>query len=656
VSEAAARGEPFAVARRPGDRVLAGSASFDSTFRIEATAPGTAREIDRLLRAVEEARDAPLSLQARADRLGRWFLPLAAAAAAGTFAYWALCTAAGWEAALFNSMSVLLVACPCVIGLATPVVIWSALNRLAERGLIVRAGDVIERLAEVDRVMVDKTGTLTDDRFALVSVETFCPEAARAQLLGWLSLVQGQSSHPVAKPFADLPRPFAPGAGPRVEALTAVPGCGVSARLVEGNGTRHEVKVGTPEWVGGPRPSDAATKTVHVSVGGELAAVATVRERLRESAAEAVEHFGRIGLSVEVVTGDTAARAEALRLPGVSGGLLPDDKRAAVERAKAGGARPLFVGDGINDASALAAAHVGVALASGTDLAVSAAPVTLYGGDLSALPWAVELSRAAVRAVRRNLARAVAYNLVGMALAACGVLHPVVAALLMVASSFTLLWSAARVRAEPPPPAPPPLGAGAGGGGCSLAHALALALQGVVLLLLLAPLREPRAAALTLAAFALAGGALGLAWRRYAVPHWLDMCAGMLTAGNLGMLLGWWADAGFAPLARACCTCAEASGGLWMWVGMLALANAAMRLLARCPPPSRAHAAAMYTGGNAGMALGMLLGGWCAGRAEVGHQVAAVALSFAGMTVGMTAGMLAGTWLCERLYAYFLTK
>lgn len=475
VSESAVSGEPFHVVRRPGDRVLAGSASFDALFHVTATAPGHAREIDRLLKVVEEARDKPLSLQNRADRLGRWFLPLVVLAAVGTFVYWSL--VAGWEIGLFNAMSVLLVACPCVIGLATPVVVWAALNRLAERGVIVNSGDALERLAIVDRVMFDKTGTLTEDRFALVNVETRAEGAERAKLLGWLSLVQAQSDHPVAKPFAELPRPFAPGEEPRVQSLRAVPGCGVVAELLEPNGTRHEVKIGTPEWVAGdlpPHPPSASSpvlsaelladrrkgrgsKAVYVSVDGERTAVATVAERLRDSTPRALEHFARLGLPVQVLTGDTAGRAEALGLPSAQGGMLPAQKREVIERAKAEGARPLFVGDGINDASALASAHVGVALASGTDLAVSAAPVTLYGADLAALPWAIELSREAVRAVRLNLARAVTYNLVGMTLAACGVLHPVVAVALMVVSSLTLIFSSTRVgchAARPTPPGP----------------------------------------------------------------------------------------------------------------------------------------------------------------------------------------------------------
>ena len=737
VSETVVSGEPFAVVRRPGDRVVAGSASFDATFRVTATASGTEREIDRLLAAVESARDKPLSLQGHADRLGQWFLPLVALTALGTFVYWTFFTSAGWEAGLFNAMSVLLVACPCVIGLATPVVIWSALNRLAERGVIVRGGDAIERLATVDRVMFDKTGTLTEDRFALVDIETTVTGPARTKLLGWLSLAQAQSNHPVAKPFADLPRNFAPGAEPRVASLVAVPGCGVIAELVEANGARHEIKIGTEEWVPKgiakaplplgeglgrglrqnltPQPpsflgkgeqshpphltssKEVGNKTVFVAVDGELAATAVVAERLRDSTPQALEQFQQLGLPVEVLTGDATGRAEALGLPSARGGLLPDDKRAAVEAAKNEGGKPLFVGDGINDASALAVAHVGVALSSGTDLAVSAAPITLYHADLRVLPWAVELSRDAVRAVRLNLARALVYNLVGMTLAACGVLHPVVAAVLMVVSSLTLIFSSTRVgcghlaRLTPPEGkgeerqpnpltpfpkkeggtesnaadtkqssvvlSPSPLRGGVGEGFfLPFAHAVAFALQGGVFLLLLSSLRERDAAVFTLIAFALAGGWLAIAWRRFNVPHWVDMCFGMLTFGNLGMLLGWWADNGFAALHdHGCCACVEAmrEGVMkpWMWVGMLVFANVAMRWLGRGPVPNADHAIAMYTGGNIGMVVGMVAGGWCATQFQTTNMVTAVATSFVGMTLGMLAGMLAGTWVTESLLA-----
>jgi magnesium-transporting ATPase (P-type) len=558
-------------------------------------------------------------------------------------------------------------------------VIWSALGRLAERGVIVRSGDAIERLATVNRVMFDKTGTLTEDRFTLLDIETTSTGEERTKLLGWLALVQSQSNHPVAKPFAELPRPFAPGAEPRVTSLKTVPGCGVVAELVEANGERHGIRIGTSEWIGLenlppltlPFSKGRGSKTIHVSLDGELAAVATVAERLRASTPEAIAHFAQLGLTVEVLTGDSLDRAKALNLPATRGGLSPDDKRSIVEAAKTAGGKPLFIGDGINDASALATAHLGVALASGTDLAVSAAPVTLHGNDLRAIPWAVELSRDAVRAVRWNLCRALCYNVVGMTLAACGVLHPVVAAVLMVVSSITLIFSSTRIgnhrercesfaKEKPTPPVSQPSSFRPSlltphSSFLAVSHALCFALQGVVFLLLLASVRELPSAAFLLGAFALVGGVLAYCWHRWStIPHWVDMCFGMFTFGNLGMLLGWWADNGFSALpAGGCCKCVEAmrAGVMqpWMWVGMLVFANVAMRWFTRRSMRWGSHAVAMFTGGNAGMVLGMILGGSCATQFATTSMTGAVAGSFAGMTVGMLAGMLFGTWLAEQV-------
>jgi cation transport ATPase len=456
-----------------------------------------------------------------------------------------------------------------------------------------------------------------------------------------------------------------------VLALRAVPGCGVEAEI-EAAGTRHAVRIGTPDWIGGDaeleRQLKATGHRVRIAVDGELAAVAVLAEHLRDSASEAVAEFRRLGLTVEVLTGDTAARAAALGLP-ARGGLLPDDKRAAVEDAKAAGGRPLFVGDGINDASALASAHAGVALAAGTDLAVGAADATLYHADLRVLPWAVELSREAVRAVRRNLCRALCYNLVGMTLAACGVLHPVVAVVLMVLSSLSLVYSSTRVGVTPdhcrlviePVVTSNTQGADAprseGNATRQAAvHGTAFALQGVVLLFLLGAANDPVPAVGLVGAFALIGFALARLWHRWAtIPHAISMCFGMLTLGNFGMLLGWWADSGFTPLPGHCreCVAALQEGVIrapWMWVGMLAFANVAMLWLPRrARGRGRTHSVAMYTGGNAGMVLGMTAGAWCAAQFEAATITGAVITSFAGMTAGMLAGMLAGTWLTERL-------
>jgi heavy metal translocating P-type ATPase len=662
VSEAAVSGEPFAVVRRPGDGVLAGAASFDAVFRIEATAAGTARRVDSLLRAVEAARATPTSAQAVADRLSAIFLPLIIAVAVGTFGGWTY--AAGWEVGLFNAMSVLLVACPCALGLATPIVVWSALGRLAERGLVVRSGDVVERLATVGSVVFDKTGTLTEDRFALIDIATVAEGEERARLLGWLSLVQERSGHPIAKPFADLPRPFGPEVV--VESLRIAPGCGVEATVMDG--TAHEVRIGRPEWIGersrvsGPmlryehsellsaasgrlRGSARLGHRVACAIDGELAAVAVLAERLRDTVPQALTAFENLGLRVEVLTGDATDRAKALNLPNAQGGLLADDKRQRVAELD----RPLVVGDGINDAAALASGHVGIALASGTDVAVGAADVTLYHGDLRVIPWAVALSREAMRIVRRNLWTAAAYNLVGMSLAAAGLLHPVAAALLMVVSSALVAWSATRVgvRAdhdcETAPSIEPSSVLPA-----AVIHACSLILQGFVLASLFS-LGDWRGVALAIA-FAAVGVSSAVVWARWrSIPHAVDMAYGMLTLGNLGMVLGWWADQGFGPLVVGTCDCAaavfEGVWRPWMWVGMFAFANLGMALCSRRP---HGDPWAMYVGGNIGMAVGMAFGGWAAAQVSTDSVRVAGGLSLIGMTAGMVAGMVVGTELQRR--------
>lgn len=646
MSESPVSGEPFAVVRNPGDRVLAGVASFDATFRIEATAKGTERQVDRLFAEVEAAHDRPVSLQGQADRLGRAFFPLVALTALATFGYWTWLDEAGWEAGLFNAMSVLLVACPCVIGLATPIAIWTALAKLAERGLIVRSGDAVERLAEVDCVLLDKTGTLTEDRFTIVDISTTATGAEREKLLGWLSLIESHSSHPIAKPFAELLRPFAPDEEPRVAEFRVAPGRGVEAELVERNGARHFVQLFASD-----RKSNA--HEIAVTVNGATIALATVRERLRDAVPQALAVFDQLGLPVEVLTGDSRARAAALHLPNVRAGLQSDDKRMRVEALKQVGAKPLMVGDGINDVAALASAHVGVALASGTDLAVATSDATLYHGDFRVLPWAVQLSRSALRATRRNLLRAVVYNLMGMVLAACGLLHPVAAVALMVASSLSLVFSAARFDASP-------IRCGNGGRAGTAAnrrtvvHFASLSLQSLVLFALLAPAPALPGAAFLLCGFGIAAAVVAFIWHRWeSIPHSLDMIFGMLTLGNLGMLLGWWTDNDFAPVrCAACCSCGDPLARPGMWLGMLLFSNLAMLWLGRrALRRDGHHAIAMFTGGNVGMLLGMAFGGRIATELAAPSTGGLVLAHFAGMTLGMVAGMLLGTWATERMFA-----
>ncbi len=649
VCEAARTGEPFAVVRRPGDRVLAGCLVEDAVLLIRATSAGTERQVDRLIDAVENARASPSTLQGQADRLARVFLPVLLTAALLTFAYWTW--ADDWQIGLFNAMSVLLVACPCALGLATPIVLWNALGRLAARGLISRQGDLIERLAAIDRVVLDKTGTLTREQFVLLDL-VVSPEADRALVVRLLAAVESRSSHPVARAFLDLV-PAEVLAQVRILTLTVVPGCGIEAR-VDADGTEHSLRVGRPDWPMAPSP--ALLAQLRVSVGhrvdveldGRTIAVAMLGEQLRESASEAMHDFERLGLRVEVLTGDTTERAQAaLEHVSVRGQVSPEEKQQLVQEMMVDGVQPLFVGDGINDAAALATATAGVALASGTDLAVGSATATLYGGDLRVLAWAVSLSREAMRIARSTILWAATYNLVGMALAALGLLHPVAAALLMAGSSFWVAWLSSRVgtvnvTCHPRAPSVP-----ASIGPKTAIHALALTAQAPLLVTLLDLSSAFPVALVVLLLAAL----LALIWQSWeALPHGLDMLFGMMTLGNLGMLAGWWLDLGLGPVDVDCpCGCGDLlhDGLLWssfsshagMWLGMLFAGSAAMLGLGRTPCPLSRWTGLRVLIGNVGMIGGMLAGSAVAGRLEGISELSPAVVHLAGMSLGMMLGM-----------------
>ena len=675
LSEAALTGEPFPVVRRPGDTVQAGSISHDARFLIEATVAGTARQIDRLFAAVEQARDVPVSLQSMADRLGQVLLPIVILVAAATGIYWSLLTNVGGQTAIFYAMAVLLVACPCVVGLATPLVVWTILGRLAQCGLIVRSGDFVERLATVDCVLFDKTGTLTEDQFTLVDV-VIAPGWDRAWLLGVVSLMQELSSHPIARSFSGLPRPFAADRMPAIRDFRVVPGNGVEATVIPSDSPPFRLRIGRVDWLA-PRETVARNDLVAleanllttsghrlaIAIEEEIAGLAVLQERFRESAAEALADFELLGLPVQVVTGDTRERAEAMNLPRVIAEMSPEDKLRHVQLLRASGHRPLMIGDGINDAAAIAAAEAGIALSSGTDLAIGAAPATLYHGDLRAIPWAILLCRDAMRVARRNLGFAVTYNVIGMSLAAMGMLHPIAAAMLMVASSLTLLFASLRVGRDPrhcdsrmsiPSAFSEARGRLARLPIRAIMHGLAVAAQGPVLGLIVG-LSGLGLIGLSVMS-TLWGQVLAVWWqRRPELPHTIDMAFGMLTLGNLGMLLGWWNDLGFAAVSCArCCSCAEfRADHLGMWLGMLLFANLAMIWLGRQAMPGGSHRWAMFTGGNLGMLLGMAVGGMAAvemiALLKIGMIPLIVVCHFLGMTAGMIVGMLAGTVFLEIL-------
>jgi cation transport ATPase len=331
-------------------------------------------------------------------------------------------------------MAVLLVACPCALGLATPVAVWGGLARFSRFGLVARTGDFIEVLARCDTVCLDKTGTLSGESLRVLAWRTTEVWSEREE---WLKAVvyglEAQSYHPVAKTLKTVCHVLSDKLV-GVRAVREEPGLGVVGRVQDMQGAWVEVRVGERALHGGLLLDGGRDdKTIYVTVGGALAAEITLGETWREGLAETLEELKVLGLSVEVLTGDPHPPAD-LCVP-VSGGLMPADKRERVAELVAAGRTVLFAGDGVNDAAAMSAAQASIAMRGGSELARAAAMAVFAGDDLRFLPEAIRVARRVIASVRGNLLFAAGYNILGMALAAAGMLHPVVAALLMVGSS-----------------------------------------------------------------------------------------------------------------------------------------------------------------------------------------------------------------------------
>ena len=477
VQETSMTGEWRPASRGPGDPVFAGTFSIDGSFEIRPRAGP--RRLDAILAAVAGARLAPSRLQQQADQLVAWFLPFVVAVSTATFAGWMLC--APWDRALFNAMAVLLVACPCAAGLATPVAVWGGLARLASFGLVARSGDFLDGLARCDVVCLDKTGTLSTDALA---VRAWHLEPAFRERTRWLRAAVATAeeglTHPVAAAlrsgtddgFAEpggqggmgiLPLSAGLGENHRRDARATLnrriePGLGVVAVVEDETGRPVELRVG--EWGLGEQilskpadppavtdpDADSAAKRIYVFVGGMHAATIELQENWREGLEAALQELEVLGVEAAILTGDPAVATGRFHSVNLRTGMSPADKHLYVQELVASGRSVTFVGDGVNDAAAMSAAQVSIAMQAGADLAHAAAMAVYAGGDLRFLPRAITVARAARRSIRLNLQFAAAYNIVGMALAAAGVLHPVAAALLMVGSSAFVSVNALRGR------------------------------------------------------------------------------------------------------------------------------------------------------------------------------------------------------------------
>ena len=452
VDESMLTGESTPALRREGQAVYAGAASLDGTFEVIISAVGTNTRAGQIGRLLHHALWQRSPVERLADRLAAIMTPLAALLAAGTFLYWN--AHLGLETGLMHALAVLLIACPCALALATPLTLWQALARAAQNGVILRSTTALERLAQVKQVYFDKTGTLTRLPLRLAAIAVH--QATEEEALGKAASLEIPSEHPLAQAIVAEARERDLVAA-SLEGFRTLPGAGVYG-LVE----REAVWVGSrrlmeKEGLALPETLLRACESwqeqgwvvVFVAWGGQARGALALGEKIRSDALPALAELARQGQEVGVLTGDSPASgarwSEWLGVQ-VHAGLSPEEKLAHIQ---AGAASTVMVGDGINDGPALAAAGVGISLARGTQVARSAAEAVLVRDDLRLVPWLIDLSKAARRSLHQNLAWAFIYNLVGLTLAVCGQLQPVIGAAAMVISSVLVTQNALRLRNFP---------------------------------------------------------------------------------------------------------------------------------------------------------------------------------------------------------------
>ncbi|MBL8591254.1 MAG: copper-translocating P-type ATPase [Devosia sp.] len=461
IDESMISGEPLPVRKRVGDEVVGGTINRTGAFTFAATKVGADTVLAQIIRMVEAAQGSKLPIQALVDKVTAWFVPAVIGVAVLTFAAWLVFgPSPALTFALVNAVAVLIIACPCAMGLATPTSIMVGTGRAAELGVLFRKGDALQSLRAAQVVALDKTGTLTQGRPALTDVlvsEGF----ERDEVIALVASVETKSEHPIAEAIvAAVPTE-------RLQPVTdfaADPGFGVTGRvggravLIGADRAMARAGIDVATFAEQARAlGDEGKSPLYAAIDGRLAAIIAVSDPIKETSAEAIAALHALGLKVAMITGDNRRTADAvaarLGIDEVVAEVLPDGKVAALQSLRASGRQVAFVGDGINDAPALAEADVGIAVGTGTDIAIESADVVLMSGDLRGVVNAIALSKATIRNIRQNLFWAFAYNVTLIPVAA-GLLYPVngtllspvIAAGAMALSSVFVLGNALRLR------------------------------------------------------------------------------------------------------------------------------------------------------------------------------------------------------------------
>jgi len=463
IEEAAFTGEFMPRSCQPGERVIAGTVNGTGVMLVRAERVGSEVLLHGIVSLIDQAWRNPSRAERIAQRAAALFIPATVAVAAGSLVCWALSGNLGQG--MLSALSVLVVACPCTIGIATPLATSLAIARAARAGIVVRGGSVMEEIAGVEVCYFDKTGTLTEGKPGLQQVVSFCPSTDQREILGRLATLEAVSGHVLGKTVLREAAARGCVVG-SVSAPLAVPGSGMSGDVFW-QGITKTVTAGSPSFVraslGGGQGEDLeegadGCSIVDVAWEGSLRGRVLFADALRPDARGCIGALERQGVATILLSGDShAAAASAASQAGITrveAPRTPAQKLAAVSAGSSAGKVVAMVGDGINDAPALAAAQVGIAFGAGTDLARQAGNVVMISGCLRQVPWLIGLSRQTARIIYGNFALSFAYNSIALAAAAFGLLHPLLAALAMVASSLAVLANSLRISRYPDEPGP----------------------------------------------------------------------------------------------------------------------------------------------------------------------------------------------------------
>ena len=450
VDESMLTGESIPVEKHMGDKVIGATMNKNGSFTMEATKVGKDTALQSIVKIVESAQGSKAPIQRMADVISGYFVPIVVGIAILTFIVWMLFVKQGFEASLVAAISVLVIACPCALGLATPTSIMVGTGRAAEQGILFKGGEHLERTHEIDTIVLDKTGTITKGE---PEVTDFTGDDRALQ---YLASSEQSSEHPLASAIVKYAEAQAVSLE-EVSHFEAVPGHGIRTQIdnediyVGNRKLMQQYNIEIETFEPNMQLFEAQGKTaMMIAYEGKVQGIVAVQDTVKPSAKDAIDELKAMGIEVIMLTGDNTRTAQAIAsevgIAEVIAEVLPEDKAEKVKALQAQGRKVAMVGDGVNDAPALALSDIGIAIGTGTEVAIEAADVTILGGELTLIPEAIKLSHATIRNVKQNLGFAFGYNVIGIPFASLGLLAPWIAGLAMALSSVSVVSNALRLK------------------------------------------------------------------------------------------------------------------------------------------------------------------------------------------------------------------